>query len=73
MRMLSLFLLFPITPPGGVRDFFTHPARRRLHFSGERTETGMPHVVALADFALIRHYRATFPTQGKASSGGAKR
>jgi len=36
MRMLSLFLSFPppITPPGGVRDFFTHPARRRLHFFG---------------------------------------
>ena len=32
---------------------------------------GMRDVGALACFALIRHWRATFPTRGKAFFGGA--
>ncbi len=31
-----------------------------------------PQVIALADFALIRRWRDTFPTRGKASFGCAK-
>ena len=34
---------------------------------------GMRYVGALACFALIRHWRATFPTRGKAFFGGAGR
>ena len=30
---------------------------------------GRRYVVAFADFALIRHWRATFPTRGKAFFG----
>ena len=32
---------------------------------GQGTETGTPYVVALADFALIRRWRDTFPLEGE--------
>ena len=63
--MLSLFLSFPppTPPPGGVRDFSQTPPGGGCVFSG--TETGEPHVVAFACFALIRRWRATFSLEGE--------
>ena len=65
--MLSLFLSSPppTPPPGGVRDFFHVLRPAAVAFLGQGTETGTPHVVASADFALIRHWRATFPLEGE--------
>ena len=77
--MLSLFLSSPppTPPPGGVRDFSRTPPGGGCVFPGRGRETGKPHVVALAVFALIRRWRDTFPLKGEGcyarcdASGGA--
>ena len=73
--MLSLFLSFPppIPPPGRVRDFFHVLRPAAVAFLEQGTETGTPRVVASACFALIRRWRDTFPTRGKATTRGAMR
>ena len=64
-------------PAGGIslveRHHITpHTAKKPSPLKKKATAAGWLHeVVPLADFALIRHWRATFPTRGKASSGCA--
>ena len=65
---------------GGYADRLSHSFRgvKRLRLQDcrerhmGRSAGGMSRVVPLADFALIRHWRATFPTRGKASFDRAK-
>ena len=66
--MLSLFLSFPppTPPPGGVCDFFTYSARRRLRFWGQGTGEGDALRGRARLFRPHPSLRATFPTRGKA-------
>ena len=60
----------PIIAVGAFADFAIIDAACRFHRPEKARRTDIT-VIPLADFALIRRWRATFPTRGKASSGCA--